>query len=174
MDKLIMLKALAALDKRLDKPTKIVIGGGAAMLLAYDIPLSTMDIDGVLVGTETMPAELDSLVKDVAKELHIHAHWFNSYFSTFTYTIPSGYEKRTKKVYAGKRLEVLALDISDLLIMKCFSGREKDIGHARVLAKRCKNLDKVENYIHELLDKGLSNARDALDFLSDIREQIGK
>lgn len=167
-----MLGAFKALDKHLKTPAQILVGGGAAMLLAHGVPLSTMDIDGLLVHTEVTPAELDPIVKSVAKELKLNPHWFNSYFSTFTYTIPPDYEKRLVKIFEGSRLKVFAFGIEDLLIMKCFSGRERDVGHARALMRKGADIALVEGHIQKLLDKGVPGADKALDFLDEIREMI--
>ncbi len=169
-----MLNAFKALDGHLKSPTQIVIGGGAAMLLAHGIPLSTMDIDGLLVHTMITPAELDPLVKQVARELKINPHWFNSYFGTFTYTIPPDYEKKLISVFTGRNLKISAFGLEDLLIMKCFSGREKDIGHARALMNSGANIKIVEDRIQKLFDKGLHGAEEALDFLDEIKDQLGK
>lgn len=174
MDKQMMLKAFRDLDGRLGRPVEIQIGGGAAMLLGYGVPLSTMDIDGLLVHTEVTPAEIDPLVKKVAQELKINPHWFNSYFGTFTYTIPKDYEVRLVKIYSGRNLKVFAFGLEDLLIMKCFSGREKDIGHARALVKKGADLDFVDEHIQALEGKGIPGAKEALDFLDDVRDQVGK
>jgi len=174
MDKQTMLKAFEALDKRLKSPVEILIGGGAAMILAHKVPLSTMDIDGLLVHTEVTPAEMDPLVKKVARDLDINPHWFNSYFGTFTYTIPKDYEKRLSTVYKGKNLKVLAFGLEDLLIMKCFSGREKDIGHAKALVNGGADIKLVDSHIQSLADKGVPGAAEALDFLDDVRDQVGK
>jgi len=169
-----MLRAFSALDKRLRSPVEILIGGGAAMLLAHKVPLSTMDIDGLLVHTEVTSAEIDPIVKKVAQEMGINPHWFNSYFGTFTYTIPKDYEKRLSTVYKGKNLKVLAFGLEDLLIMKCFSGREKDIGHARALVNCGADIKLVDSHIQSLADRGIPGATEALDFLDDVRDQVGK
>lgn len=174
MDKETMLRAFKALDSRLKRPAEILIGGGAAMLLAHNVPLSTMDIDGLLNHTEVTPAELDPLVKKVAHELKINPHWFNSYFGTFTFVIPRDYEKRLVPVYKGRNLKVMAFGLEDLLIMKCFSGREKDIGHAKALIKSGADLAYVDGHIQALADKGVPKASEALDFLDDIRDQLGR
>lgn len=169
-----MLKAFSVLDKKLASPAKILIGGGAAMLLAHNVPLSTMDIDGLLTETAMTPAELDPLIKEVAKELKINPHWFNSYFNTFTYTIPSDYEERLKKVYKGKFLKVYAFGLEDLLIMKCFSGREKDVGHAKALIRNGADISVAEGHIQKLFEKKVPRADSALDFLDELKDQTGK
>lgn len=174
MDKNIMLKALKRLDSELKSKATMLIGGGAALLLAHNIPLSTMDIDGLLIESEITPAELDPLVKGVARELKINPHWFTTYFGTFTYTIPSDYKNRIVTVYNGRHLKVVAFGLEELLIMKCFSGREKDIGHARAIARKDTDLDFVEDYIRRLKEKGVPGGDKALNFLHEIRDQVGK
>lgn len=173
MEKSMMLKAIKALDRHLTQPVQLLIGGGAAMLLAYDVPISTMDIDGLIINSEMTPAELEPFIKKVASELKINPHWYSSYFSTFTYTIPSDYKDRLKTIYSGKNLRVFALGMEDLLIMKCFAGREKDIGHARAMIRKGANLDIVEGHIEKLAEKGIPGADKALEFLDELREQAG-
>lgn len=168
-----MIKALKRLDYYLTEKAEILIGGGASMMLAHDIPLSTMDIDGLLVGSKITHADIDPLIKKVAKDLNINPHWFNSYFDTYTYTIPCDYKERIKEVFKGKKLVVNALGLEDLLIMKCFAGREKDIGHAKGIMKKGADLLFVEKHMEMLADKGLPGAVDALDFFDDIKDQLG-
>lgn len=173
MEKETMKKAFRALDGKLKMPAKILIGGGAAILLAHGMPLATMDIDGILVESAVTPAELDPLVKKVARELGINPHWFNSYFGTFTHTIPPDYKKRLVPVYNGRKLTVFALGLEELLIMKCFAGREKDIGHVRELIRKGADLGIVESHMEALLEKGLPGAGKALEFFGDLKSQEG-
>jgi hypothetical protein len=63
---------------------------------------------------------------------------------------------------------VMALGVEDLLIMKCFAGREKDIGHARALLKKGPDLALVDGRIHQLIEKGIQGAREAGDFFDDL------
>ena len=140
MDATVMKSALATLDRHLKTPTKLLIGGGAAMLLAYGFPVATMDIDGLVFQSEITQAELEPFVKAVAAELHIPGDWLNSYFNTFLYTLPKDYAKRLKEIYRGKRLTVYALGAEDLFILKCFAGRPKDIPHAKALLRKISDL----------------------------------
>lgn len=169
-----MLKAFKELDSHFKVHVQLLIGGGAAMLLAHNVPLSTMDIDGIPVHTEVSSAELDAVVKRVGRDLKINPHWLTGFFGTFTYTVPSDYEKRLVTVYSGEKLKVIAFGLEDLLIMKCFSRREKDIGHARALVRRGADLNFVEQHIQKLLEKELPGAKEALNFLDDVRDQEGK
>ncbi len=65
----------------------------------------------------------------------------------------------------------MALGVEDLLVMKCFAGREKDVGHARALLRRKPDLGVVERRIDQLVEKGVPGSLDAADFLDDIREE---
>jgi Nucleotidyltransferase of unknown function (DUF6036) len=172
MKKNIMQQAFEALDRALPDRAELLIGGGAAMLLAHGVPLSTMDIDGILLASAMTPAELDPIVKKVGREMGIGAHWFNDYINTFTYTIPKDFRSRLVSVYRGDRLVVWALGKEDLLIMKCFSRREKDVGHARALLTRGADTGLVEAQIEALRAKGLPGAAEALEFLEELRDEL--
>lgn len=168
-----MEAALKGLEAELKTPLKLLIGGGAAFVLAHRIPLTTNDIDGIPYQTTLTAAQLDPAVKRVASKLNIPADWLNTYFATFTYSLPKDYGGRLVPVYRGKKLTALALAKEDLLIMKCFAGREKDIPHARALLKKGLDTSLVSGHLHQCLQEGLPNAQAALDFFYDLCEQLG-
>src|SRR5690348_7735574 len=109
----LMEKALHKLSEKISRPTRIIIGGGGAMLLAHQFPLATTDIDGI-------PAEglsidqLDSLVKQVAKELNLPSDWLNPFYVTFTHVLPSDYGSRLIRVFNFSPLVIEALSKEDL------------------------------------------------------------
>jgi hypothetical protein len=106
----------------------------------------------------------------VARDLGLAPDWVNPHYETFAHVLPADYGTRLREVFAGEKLRVMALGVEDLLVMKCFAGREKDVGHARALLRRKPDLRIVERRIEELVDKGVSGASDAADFLDDLRE----
>lgn len=161
-------RALAALDARLDRPLTLVIGGGTAMLLAHGIPVRTTDVDAY-------PASggLDGLaphIHAVARELDLAPDWLNPHFETFAHVLPQDYASRLEPVFSGRMLQAAALGAEDLLVMKCFAGREKDVGHARALLAKLRHPEVVDRRIEELMDRGVAGAMDAADFLDDLRE----
>lgn len=103
-----------------------------------------------------------------AKSLTCPPDWLNPYFLTFTHTLPQDYGQRLIKVFDGRSLEALALGREDLLIMKCFAGRAKDIAHARALIKAGANIKFVEKHIESLKKKRIPGTDKALDFLDDL------
>lgn len=168
MTALKMREALACLDSKLRKKVRLIMGGGGAMLLAYQYALSTADIDAIPASGATIQ-ELDPLVKAVAEELGLAVDWLNPYYSSFAHVLPSDYGTRLLDVIQLPYLTVSALSKEDLLIMKCFAARQKDVVHARVLVKKGADLTLVENHLHSLLQKSIPGAERAIGFLNELK-----
>ncbi len=173
MDAKQMKAALHALDDATVHPLQLIIGGGAAFVLAHHIPLSTMDIDGIPYKTQLSLSDIDRMVKKVAQKLSLPYDWFNTYFSTFTYSLPKDYGTRLVCILKGKNLTAWALSKEDLLIMKCFAAREKDIAHAKLLINKGVDLVLVSNHLQYCIDIGLPKSQEASDFFYDLCEQMG-
>lgn len=167
-----MIQALKLLDKKIGKPAKLLLGGGGAMVLAYHFPVATQDLDAIFFQSEIKEADVSEDIQGVAKELNLPKDWLNPYFSTFLFSLPPDYHTRLIEAFKGKYLIVYALGITDLLILKCFAGREKDIGHARALIKKGADTDLVEKHIRNLLEKRIPKSQEALDFLFDLLDEL--
>ena len=126
MKKTEMVEAFRHLDKRLRASTRIIIGGGAAMAAAHDIPISTQDVDGVPDRSSMELSQFKEEIRAVGRELRISQDWLNDYFSTFLFVLPPNYGDRLVPLFQGKHLEVCALGKEDLILMKCFAGRERE------------------------------------------------
>ncbi|MEQ1666239.1 MAG: DUF6036 family nucleotidyltransferase [Bdellovibrionales bacterium] len=168
LSKKIFLQALTRLSELLVEPVTLIAGGGGAMILAHNFPLSTTDLDAV--PKSISPIELDVFVKQIAIEQGLAPDWLNPYFSTFTHTLPADYGSRLISVFKTEKLEVLALGREDLLIMKCFAARAKDIAHAKALIKAKADILFVEKHIESLKKKRIPGAEKALDFLDDVQD----
>lgn len=168
-----MREALAGLDGRIGAPARLVIGGGAAMVLAYDHPLATQDVDAFPAKGTLSLAQLDAAAKEVAAELDIEPDWLNGYFYTFTTVLPDDYARRLRTVFQGEHLQVDALGPEDLLVMKCFAGRDKDRPHARKLLRLAQDLSIVDRQLSLLGEQGHPGAEDAADYFDDLRDEEG-
>lgn len=165
-----MKKALTLLDQYMTQPTSLILGGGGAMVLAYDYPLATNDLDTVPRGVDL--SVLESLIHKVAQELGLPNDWMNPYFSTFTHTLPPDYQNRLINVFKGKNLTVDALGKEDLLVMKCFAHRPKDVSHVKALLKKGVDLHLVEDHLDLLLEKRIPGTAEAIAFFEEMRDQF--
>jgi hypothetical protein len=161
-----LLKAFRSLDAALPVPVTLIVGGGTALMLAYHVPVRTTDVDAY--PKSGSPDDLERYVKEVARSEKLPSDWINPHFATFAHVLPKDYGSRLRRIFAGERLSVEALGPEDLLVMKCFAGRAKDVGHARALLKLKLDLPLVEGRIQELIDRHVPGAEDAADFLDDL------
>ena len=166
-----MLNALKLLDKQLGAKARLVVGGGAAMVLAYNHPLATQDVDAFAARGGLRIVDLDTAAKKVAVSLGIAPDWLNSHFDTFTAVLPGDYATRLRRVFTGAHLEVEALSPEDLLIMKCFAGRDKDLPHARKLLRIANDLSIVDKQLTLLVERRYPGAQKAADFFDDLRDE---
>lgn len=167
-----MIQALEALDKRLKTTANLLLGGGGAMVLAHGFPLATQDLDALFFKSTITEADVLPDIWAVADEVGIPKDWINSYFQTFLFALPKDYNERLKVAFKGKRLTVYALSLTDLLILKCFAGREKDIPHARVLVRKGADTVFARKHILALQDKSIPKANAAALFLDDLEEEL--
>jgi hypothetical protein len=161
-----LLKAFRSLDAARPVPVTLIVGGGTALMLAYHVPVRTTDVDAY--PKSGSPDDLERYVKEVARSEKLPSDWINPHFATFAHVLPKDYGSRLRRIFAGERLSVEALGPEDLLVMKCFAGRAKDVGHARALLKLKLDLPLVEGRIQELIDRHVPGAEDAADFLDDL------
>jgi hypothetical protein len=173
LDRARMLRAIKSLEKCLPSPARLVVGGGAAMVLAYDYPLATSDVDAFAAAGGLRMAELDRSARQVAAELDLEPDWLNAHFETYTGVLPEGYSARLRSVYRGERLVVDALGPEDLLVMKCFAGRDKDLAHARKLLRLAGDLDLVDAHLAHLIERRYPGAERAADWFDDLRDDEG-
>mgnify|MGYP003564856261 CR=1 FL=1 len=171
LDRKRTLNALMALDGLLEEPARMVVGGGAAMVLAYDYPLATRDVDAFTARGGLRMAELDTAARRVAEQLDLEPDWLNTHFETYTGVLPTGYSERLKRVLEGEHLVVDALGPEDLLVMKCFAGRDKDRGHARKLLRLAGDLDLVDRHLAHLIERRYPGAEKAADYFDDLRDE---
>src|SRR5687768_5320034 len=100
--------AFAVLDGLLDRPLTLVVGGGTALLMAYQVPVRTTDVDAYPTMGLSFD-ELDPFVKQVAKIQSLPADWINPHFSTFAHVLPPDYATRLRPLFEGAHLRVMAL-----------------------------------------------------------------
>ena len=144
------------------------------MVLAYKHRLATQDtVDAFVARGSLRTSDLDAPSKKIARELDIEPDWLNAHFETYTGVLPADYGARLRRVFEGERLIVDALGPEDLLVMKCFAGRDKDRPHARKLLRLADDLDLVDRQLALLVEKGYPGASKAADWFDDLRDEAG-
>lgn len=167
------LEAFRELDLRLKRPLKLLVGGGAAMTLAYGMPEGTQDVDAVTFKGFDKIEDIKEEIQAVGRKLQIDPDWINPYFSNFAIVLPPDYTERLRTVFEGKNLSALALGPEDLFIMKLHAGRPKDDAHIRRLLKTQKmDLELVEEHLQNLFEKGLPKAEQALERFDQYLDEL--
>lgn len=140
-------------DRGVEKPLRVLMIGGAYMLLLAHAPRTTDDVDIFwLEEEETLQQAIDVLragIQNVAEANQIEPDWFNymSHLLLFdSVIIPKG--KLWKKfgslyIYIPPKEYILAL--------KIIAGREKDIKDGTILLKQTKI--KTLEQVQQLLDR---------------------
>ncbi len=169
LTKLDMMKALRRFDEHLTQGVELLVGGGAAMVCVYDFPLHTTDIDVVLKNTSI--DKIQPIVHQVAQELGLTEDWLNTWYSSFTYTLPEDFYKRIRPFFNGNYLLAHALGPEDLLVLKCCAHRIKDLGHARFLIRKNADYRFVMNHLEKLLEKNILLDEKPLEFLENVLEK---
>lgn len=164
-----MKDGLTKLDALLERRVTLIIGGGGAMILAHGFPLATTDIDAVPKGMSI--EELRPLIEKIAIEMQWPGDWLNPWYATFTFVLPEDFQTRLLEVFRGKQLVAQALGKEDLLLMKCFAHRQKDIPHARALLRAGANTELVFDQIDLLESRKIPRCDEAREFLEELIDQ---
>lgn len=172
LNKNLALQALQLLDQKLSvqnfSPFTLTVGGGGALLIEYNYPGSTVDIDAVPSTIEF--EQIKPFMEEVSRELHIAPDWLNPYYQSFTVYLPRDAKDRMHTSFQGKVITVKTLGAEEILLMKLMAARAKDLGHIKHLLKLKPNLQIINDRLDELqkmFPKESSRAQDLLDELTD-------
>jgi hypothetical protein len=132
LDKQRLATAFAVLGARLPRPTRVVIAGAGALVLGGQLKRATTDCDVVLAQPDM--GQLQEHIHAVAERLGLVGGWLNGSAQTYVEILPTDYESRLHSLPAYGRLQVLVLDRQDVLVMKLFAGRPRDLADVTALA----------------------------------------
>lgn len=128
---------LRELGMTIRMPTRLVIGGSIALIMAKALSRRTEDIDVV----DEVPTEIRSqheLLDDLAKRYGLHLTHFQSHY------LPTGWESRLHFLGTFGKLEVMLVDPCDIFLGKLFSSREKDRDDLRAMAGQFDRAELIE------------------------------
>ena len=125
MQKSELIRALTRLGEICSPDTRIVLAGGAALILGGFIERSTDD--GDVVHSEPSLASIQDLVGYVADERALSPAWLNDGVKAWADVLPQDFGERLEEVGTFGNLHVRRLGRLDLLVMKFFALREQDL-----------------------------------------------
>jgi hypothetical protein len=139
----IISQFLRELGARLRVPTRVFIGGSAALIMPGLLTRRTDDIDVVDELPESLRGEF-GLLDDLATRHGLRLAHFQSHY------LPAGWQARTHSLGKFRELEAHLVDPYDVALSKLFSSRSKDLDDLRYVGSR---LDKDE-FRRRLLQSG--------------------
>jgi hypothetical protein len=157
--------ALAALGQRAPSPVTLVLGGSAALILADALQRPTDD--GDIVTSEPGLDQLQPLIRDVANAEQLPPGWLNGSIQSYTYILPRGYTSRLVTLPPFGRLRVSLLSRRDILLMKVYGMRARDVEDIRALKPTAEELAFVGGEITRIAAKEPEKGRDMRAFLDE-------
>ncbi len=142
MDKSLLINVLKELDKQVTDNFRIVIVGGAAMIIHFGSTRATRDVDAIVEGDNLR--EIKNASKIVAETFHLNDDWLNDSVKGFASILPPDFQKRITKLELDlKNLEIFVLGIAEQMIMKIVALREQDLEDIEVLLPQMTEDDKL-------------------------------
>jgi hypothetical protein len=132
LDKKRLSEAFAALGGQLREPTQLLIGGAGALILRGELQRATTDCD--VLRSRPDIGRLQSAIHAVAVRCGLVGGWLNGSAQTYAEIVPPDFESRVHSMPAFDRLQVLILDRQDVMVMKLFAGRPRDLADIAALA----------------------------------------
>jgi len=127
-----LIRLLKELDARAGSAVHLIIGGGAAGILAHGLTRQTMDID-ILCGTPPVSALHEKIVR-LAEKHGLPETWINDGAKGYARYLPEDFTQRLTPLEINlKYLHVQILSKIDLFIMKLAAFRPEDIEDIRLL-----------------------------------------
>jgi len=141
-------RALNALGSRRNTRTEIIIGGAAAMILSGELARTTSDCDVIFSDPEIGQMQED--IRSVADSLNLTAGWLNGSVQSYLDILPPDYRTRLKTLPTQGNLRISVLHRQDVLVMKFFAGRVRDMADIAALRPTESELDFVRSEIPRL------------------------
>lgn len=129
-----LLAALTRLGAELRDRTAVTLGGSAALLLTGALDRLTNDGD-VVESTPDFPALLDA-VRRVEVVEPAPPGWLNTSVQSYTHVLPPDFRLRLVRLPRMGRLEVSLLGRLDVVLMKVYARRPRDLATCSPLASR--------------------------------------
>jgi hypothetical protein len=132
LDKNRLKDAFAILGDRLNKPARLLIGGAGALILGGELTRATTDCD--VLRSDPDMGQLQGDIRTVGERCGLPGGWLNGSAQTYAEILPPDYESRLQSLPPFGRLQVMVLHRQDVLVMKLYAGRPRDLADIATLA----------------------------------------
>lgn len=161
--------ALTALGRRARRPVSLILGGSAALILDGDLRRPTDD--GDVVASEPEIGDLQALIRDVAEHEQLPPGWLNGSIQSYTYILPRDYRERLVPLAPFGRLTVSLLDRRDVILMKIYGQRPRDVQDLHAIGPTPGELEFVRAQLPRIATKEKERADSMRAFLDEWEAQ---
>jgi hypothetical protein len=158
-------RALATLGRRAREPVSLVLGGSAALILSEELRRPTDD--GDVVTSEPDIGSLQELIRIVADREGLPAEWLNGSIQSYTHVLPKDYKSRLVSLPPFGHLRVRLLGRPDVILMKVYGMRARDVEDLRAIRPTTEELAFVRAQLPRILAKEPEKAREMDAFLDE-------
>lgn len=149
--------ALAALGAACREDTTVLLGGSAALILTNVLRRATND--GDVIASRPDLGRLQAAIRTVAQDRGLPDGWLNGSVQSYIDVLPLDYEARIKSLRRFGRLSVSLLGRRDVIVMKFYSGRPKDLLDLEQIAPTAAELAFVAREVPRLAKIDAARAR---------------
>lgn len=142
------IQALQALGRRVRGHTEIVLGGAGALILTNQ--LDRVTDDGDVLRSHPDIGQLQDDIRAVAQALDLPTGWLNGSMQSYSDIVPPDYASRLTSLPAWGKLQVALLHRKDVIVMKLFAGRPRDITDVIALAPSQDEFDFIRSQLPRL------------------------
>ena len=155
--------ALGALSAQLHSRTEIVLGGAGALILTGDLQRATSDCDVLYSDPEI--GRLQEDIRAVAHRLGLTAGWLNGSIQSYLDILPPDYRSRLRSLPVPGKLQVFVLHRKDVIVMKLFAGRPRDLADVAALVPTSDELAFARGEVKRLRGINANRAAAMSDYL---------
>jgi hypothetical protein len=137
--------ALTRLGSTIREPASLTLGGSAALLLTG--LLDRLTDDGDVVESSVDFGRLLDAIRTVEVIEQAPPGWLNTSIQAYTHVLPADYRTRLIRLPPLERLDVSLLGRPDVILMKVYGHRSRDLQDLLAVAPRADELAFVEQQL---------------------------
>lgn len=158
-------RALATLGRHAREPVSLVLGGSAALILSKELRRPTDD--GDVVASEPEIGNLQELIRNVADREGLPPGWLSGSIQSYTHVLPKDYERRLVSLPSFGHLRVRLLGRPDVILMKVYGMRARDVEDLRAIRPTTEELVFVRAQLPRITAKEPEKAQEMSAFLDE-------